>query len=73
MAGRAARWGSHGGERLLTMPSAMPKKTKIRPHAKSWGSRLVNIGKAAHINAAGGLGEWNEGHRLLESLRTQIE
>jgi len=55
------------------MPSAMPKKTKIRPHAKSWGSRLVNIGKAAHINAAGGLGEWNEGHRLLESLRTQIE
>jgi uncharacterized protein len=38
--------------------------------AKSWGSRLVNIGKAGHVNAASGLGEWNEGHRLLESLRT---
>ena len=37
--------------------------------AKSWGSRLVSIGKAGHINAASGLGEWSEGHRLLESLR----
>jgi predicted alpha/beta hydrolase family esterase len=41
--------------------------------AKSWGSRLVNIGEAGHIYAASGLGEWNGGHRLLESLRTQIE
>jgi uncharacterized protein len=44
-----------------------------RQCAESWGSRLVNIGKAGHINAASGLGEWNEGHRLLESLRTQIK
>jgi predicted alpha/beta hydrolase family esterase len=36
--------------------------------ARSWGSRLVNIGKAGHINAASGLGEWSEGHRLLASL-----
>jgi predicted alpha/beta hydrolase family esterase len=41
--------------------------------AKSWGSRLVNIGQAGHVNAASGLGEWNEGHRLLESLRAKIE
>ena len=40
----------------------------VRQCAESWGSRLVNIGKAGHINAASGLGEWNEGHRLLESL-----
>jgi predicted alpha/beta hydrolase family esterase len=39
--------------------------------AHSWGSRLVNIGKAGHINAASSLGEWREGHRLLESLRTE--
>jgi uncharacterized protein len=45
----------------------------VRQCAKSWGSRLVNIGEAGHINAASGLGEWNEGHRLLESLRTKIE
>jgi predicted alpha/beta hydrolase family esterase len=41
----------------------------VRQCAESWGGRLVNIGKAGHINAASGLGEWKEGHRLLESLR----
>jgi hypothetical protein len=41
--------------------------------ADSWGSRLVNIGEAGHINAASALGEWDEGHRLLESLRANIE
>jgi predicted alpha/beta hydrolase family esterase len=37
--------------------------------AKAWGSRLVNVGKAGHINAASGLGEWSLGHELLQSLR----
>ncbi len=41
--------------------------------AQSWGSRLVNIGRAGHINAASGLGEWEAGRRLLESLRAKIE
>jgi hypothetical protein len=41
--------------------------------AQSWGSRLVNIGKAGHINAASGLGAWQDGHRLLESLRAKTE
>jgi uncharacterized protein len=40
--------------------------------AQSWGSRLVNIGRAGHINAASGVGEWSEGHCLLESLRAKI-
>jgi uncharacterized protein len=44
----------------------------VQQCAGSWGSRLVNIGKAGHINAASGLGEWNEGHRLLEALRAEI-
>jgi uncharacterized protein len=45
----------------------------VRRCAESWGSRLVNIGNAGHINAASGLGDWEEGHRLLESLRPRIE
>jgi len=42
----------------------------VQQCAESWGSRLINIGAAGHINAASGLGEWTEGHRLLESLRS---
>jgi predicted alpha/beta hydrolase family esterase len=36
--------------------------------ADAWGSRLINIGQAGHINAASGLGRWDEGQRLLRSL-----
>ena len=36
--------------------------------ANAWGSRLINIGRAGHINAASGLGRWDEGQRLLRSL-----
>jgi len=36
--------------------------------ADSWGSRFVGIGSAGHINAASGLGDWSEGHRLLRDL-----
>jgi uncharacterized protein len=37
--------------------------------AAIWGSDLVNIGEAGHINSASGLGTWPEGHRLLQQLR----
>jgi predicted alpha/beta hydrolase family esterase len=37
--------------------------------AAAWGSRLVNIGPAGHINAASALGEWREGFALLDILR----
>lgn len=37
--------------------------------ARSWGSELVSIGPAGHINSASGLGEWPEGFALLERLR----
>jgi uncharacterized protein len=36
--------------------------------AGAWGSGLVNIGAAGHINASSGLGQWLEGHALLNQL-----
>lgn len=36
--------------------------------ARDWGSHFVNIGAAGHINAASGVGWWNEGQELLERL-----
>jgi predicted alpha/beta hydrolase family esterase len=38
--------------------------------ASAWGSRLVTIGPAGHINAASNLGMWPEGLELLELLAT---
>ncbi len=38
--------------------------------AAAWGSRLVDIGLAGHINAASNLGRWPEGLRLLDELRS---
>ncbi len=39
-----------------------------RACAEDWGSRFACIGAAGHINAESGLGDWAEGHRLLEQL-----
>lgn len=36
--------------------------------ADCWGSRLVNIGEAGHINAASELGSWPQGMALLNEL-----
>jgi len=36
--------------------------------AHAWGARLVNLGRAGHINSASGLGSWLDGQRLLEEL-----
>jgi uncharacterized protein len=36
--------------------------------ARDWGSHFVNIGPAGHINAASGVGWWQEGEELLERL-----
>jgi predicted alpha/beta hydrolase family esterase len=33
--------------------------------AGAWGSRLVEIGAAGHINASSGLGDWADGQALL--------
>jgi predicted alpha/beta hydrolase family esterase len=34
--------------------------------AQAWGSRLVEIGPAGHVNASSGLGDWPQGRALLE-------
>lgn len=36
--------------------------------AQAWGSRLIPIGNAGHINALSGFGIWNEGLALLKEL-----
>ncbi len=37
--------------------------------ASSWGSRLITLQEAGHINAASGYGAWPEGEKLLQDLR----
>ena len=36
--------------------------------AGDWGARWVDLGAAGHINAESGLGDWPEGHALLQAL-----
>ncbi|WP_419699892.1 RBBP9/YdeN family alpha/beta hydrolase [Mucilaginibacter sp. NFX135] len=41
---------------------------RARLFADSWGSELVEIGDAGHINLASGFGEWPKGLELLKQL-----
>ena len=36
--------------------------------ARAWGSRLITLSHAAHINADAGYGPWPEGQKLLQDL-----
>jgi predicted alpha/beta hydrolase family esterase len=36
--------------------------------AAAWGSKVVDLGRAGHINADSGLGEWPLGQALLQEL-----
>jgi len=47
-----------------------PYVTLARAHAfaSAWGSRVVEIGKAGHVNADSGYGAWPEGEALLEEF-----
>ena len=36
--------------------------------ARDWGARWVDLGDAGHINADSGLGDWPQGHALLQEL-----
>ena len=42
---------------------------RARQFAEAWGSELVDIGNAGHINAASGYGPWPAGLALLEAWR----
>ena len=45
---------------------------RARAFAAAWGSRLVEIGEAGHINGASGFGAWPEGETLLAELCKQV-
>ena len=50
----------------LDDPLARFERTSELAHA--WGSRLVNLGSAGHLNPASGFGEWPLAMALIESL-----
>ena len=39
--------------------------------AAAWGSEIVSLGAAGHVNADSGLGDWPEGIALLQALATR--
>ncbi len=41
---------------------------RARALAGDWGARWVDLGAAGHINADSALGDWPEGHALLQEL-----
>lgn len=45
---------------------------RARALADEWGARWVDLGPAGHINADSGLGDWPEGHRLLQELMNPL-
>lgn len=47
-------------------PYCTPRRTQDM--AEAWGSRFVSAGAAGHINTASGLGAWDGGHALLQTL-----
>lgn len=46
---------------------------RLRQTALSWGSDLVDIGAAGHINVASGFGRWTAGYDFLEILKARAE
>ncbi len=46
---------------------------RARAYASAWGSELVDLGDAGHINAASGLGTWPAGYEMLQRLRLSEE
>ncbi|MNL66946.1 hypothetical protein D3C87_1914830 [compost metagenome] len=41
---------------------------RLRHVSTRWGSRLVDLGHAGHINVASGFGRWSRGYDLLTVL-----
>ena len=44
---------------------------RARTFAQAWGARFVDYGRRGHINAESGLGDWDEGWQLLQSLKDE--
>jgi predicted alpha/beta hydrolase family esterase len=55
---------------LVVTSTDDPYVTLDRAHAfaQAWGSRVVEVGKAGHINGDSGYGDWPEGEALLEEF-----
>ena len=47
-------------------PYAAPEY--VRARAREWHAGLVEIGTCGHINGASGLGDWEQGRRLLDAF-----
>jgi predicted alpha/beta hydrolase family esterase len=45
---------------------------RAQQFAAAWGSRLVNIGNAGHINTASGFGDWPAGLELLHQFESSM-
>ena len=45
---------------------------RARAFAQAWGSRLVEIGAAGHINGASGYGVWPEGEKLVLDFCAEV-
>ncbi len=41
---------------------------RAQAFAAAWGADLVDAGPRGHLNADSGLGDWPEGHAILEAL-----
>jgi predicted alpha/beta hydrolase family esterase len=41
---------------------------RVTELARSWGSRLVDLGEAGHLNPASGFGEWPRADELIREL-----
>ncbi|MDB5031560.1 alpha/beta fold hydrolase [Mucilaginibacter sp.] len=68
--------GTSGFKPVLPFPSIAVVSTddyyvtlnRARLFADSWGSEIINIGDAGHINVASGFGEWDAGLEFLKKL-----
>jgi len=46
---------------------------RLRLTARCWGSALIDLGDAGHINIASGFGRWKAGYALLDLLKQASE
>jgi predicted alpha/beta hydrolase family esterase len=46
---------------------------RSRAFAAAWGSKLIEIGDAGHINADTGFGPWPEGERMLDEFCATLQ
>ena len=60
---------------LVVASSADPFATpaRSRAFARAWGSELVEIGDAGHINGDSGHGAWPEGEQMLEAFCRKLQ